>query len=117
MSLKDQVTNAVLTLAQSPKTAGTISAATVASGTGTYLDLIPDDIGKLATLIGIILSIVLIYTHLRKSHLEVKHAKLQMQIMQRREEDRRREIKERKSTGAPVRRAEDKVKDHLDETG
>ena len=59
MSVKDQA----LHLASSPKVAACVSGATTASGLGTILEWIPDDIGKLATLIGICLSAVLIYSH------------------------------------------------------
>lgn len=46
---------------------GTITAAsTVGTGMGTVLDLIPNDIGKLATVVGIVLSALLIYAQVIK---------------------------------------------------
>ena len=48
-----------------PKTAVITAATTVMTGFGHAIDLIPNDIGKVATLIGIVLSMVLIYTHWR----------------------------------------------------
>lgn len=46
---------------------GTITAAsTVGTGMGTVLDLIPNDIGKLATVVGMILSSLLIYAQVIK---------------------------------------------------
>lgn len=48
---------------QSPKVGAAVSTATAGSGLGTLLDLIPNDIGKLATLLGIILTVLLIYVH------------------------------------------------------
>ncbi len=73
MSIKDVATD--------PKVAGAVSTATTALGT--FLDLIPNDIGKLATLVGIALSAVLIYTHIRKGRLE--YQKIQLEIDQLRE--------------------------------
>lgn len=49
------------------KTAAVVAAGTTGTGLGTLLDLIPDSIGKLATLVGVFLSVVLIYTHLRNA--------------------------------------------------
>lgn len=60
---------------QSPKLAASVSAMTTTAGAGTVFDYIPDDIGKLATLIGIILSVILIRVHLaalKKIQLELK---------------------------------------------
>lgn len=42
------------------------AAATISTGTASWLDLIPDNIGKLATLLGIILTSILIATHTYK---------------------------------------------------
>ncbi len=52
------------------RVAATVAGGTVVSGITQVLDLIPDNIGKLATLIGIILSSVLIYIHIRRARLE-----------------------------------------------
>lgn len=46
------------------KTALVVSIGTTGMGYGTWIDLIPDNIGKLGSAIGIILSIVLIVVHL-----------------------------------------------------
>lgn len=50
---------------QSTQTTTVVAVATTGTGLGTILDLIPDDIGKLATVIGILLSLVLIYVHVQ----------------------------------------------------
>jgi hypothetical protein len=65
--LKNFVQNAASELVQSAKIATGVSAATTTSGIATVLEWIPTDIGKLATLIGLILSTVLIFTHWKKS--------------------------------------------------
>lgn len=49
-----------------PKTGYIVGTGTTTSGLGTWMDMIPNDIGKLATLVGICLSLVLIVMHLRK---------------------------------------------------
>lgn len=59
-----EVTQVMLT---DPKAGMAVASATASTGFATIIDLIPDDIGKLATLVGIILSIVLIRNHLKSS--------------------------------------------------
>ena len=62
-------------LTTDPKVAYAVASTTSAAGFGTVLELIPNDIGKLATLVGIVLSIVLIATHARiykKTGLELR---------------------------------------------
>lgn len=61
---------------------------TIGSGLGTALEMIPNDIGKLATLIGIILSVVLIYTHLRKGRIEYEKVRLEIIILKEKEAER-----------------------------
>jgi len=65
-----------------PRTA--ITAATATSGTGfaTLLSWIPADIGKLASLIGIVLSILLIYIHIRKMRLDLRAGEIQIEILE-----------------------------------
>lgn len=58
------------------------------------LGLIPDDITKLASLVGVVLSCVLIVTHTRKGTLEVKLLKMQLLKMQLQEKE-----KDRSETG------------------
>ena len=74
MSVKEVVQH----VAQDPKVASGVSAITTGAGLGTILDWIPNDIGKLATLVGIVLSLVLIWVHGRKGRLE--HKKIQLEI-------------------------------------
>ena len=82
------VKNGLIELGQSAKVASLVSTVTTGTGLGTILDLIPHNIGKLATLVGIVLSLVLIYTHLRKGHLEYKKTLLEIEILKKKEEDR-----------------------------
>ena len=57
---------------QSPKIATTVSIATTGSGISTFLEIVPAYAGTVATLMGIILSSVLIVTHLKKHKLEMR---------------------------------------------
>jgi len=71
---------------------------------GTILDLIPNEIGKLATLVGILLSIVLIYAHI----LAVHKTRIEIEILRAQEADRQAAIKWRVEHREPVRRIDDR---------
>lgn len=71
-----------------PKIAGAVSAGTTTTGLGTILDFIPGEIGKLATLVGICLSLVLIYTHWRKGRIEYQKTQLEIKILMEKEAER-----------------------------
>lgn len=94
-------------LASNPKIASTVSAATTTTGLGTFLDLIPNEIGKLATLVGIVLSLVLIYTHWRKGRIEYTKTQLEIMILMEKEAERIDAANRRKEEGLPARRSED----------
>jgi hypothetical protein len=77
------------------KAAIVVATTTTTTGFGTWLDLIPDNIGKLAAVIGIFLSLVLIYTHLRRGRAESRQAAvkferttLELQLLKDREASR-----------------------------
>lgn len=70
--------NALLT---DPKAASIVSGGTVASGLGTWTDAIPNDIGKIATLIGAILSLIMIYVSLKKNAREAKEFEIKLHIL------------------------------------
>ena len=59
----------------SVKTAGAVAAATITTGLSTWIDLIPDNIGKLASLAGLLLSFVLICVHIHAAWLRHKKNK------------------------------------------
>ena len=94
-------------VAQSPKIAGAVSTATVGTGFAEVLNLIPDEIGKLATLVGIVLSSVLIYTHWRKGHIEYRKVKLEIAALEERQAERLEIARKRKVAGEPTRRSDD----------
>jgi hypothetical protein len=81
-------------LITNPKTAAATTATTTATGLSDWLNIIPDDIGKLATLIGICLSCVLIRIQLKKGKLEyevkeMEKRKLTLEIEQQEEINKR----------------------------
>ena len=57
---------------QSPKIAATVAGATTGSGILTVLEWIPSNIGSVASMVGIILSSVMIYVHLKQHFLKMK---------------------------------------------
>lgn len=69
------------------RVAGVVSTTTMGSGMGVILDLIPNDIGKLATVVGIVLSLVLIFTHLRKGFIERKKIQLEIELLKNKLKD------------------------------
>ena len=62
-----------------PKVAVTVASTTMGTGLGTILDFIPDDIGKLTTVVGGILSVVIIYNLLARLSMARKQDKLESQ--------------------------------------
>lgn len=94
-------------LAQNDKIAATVAAATTGSGTATMFEWIPADVGKLATVAGILLSIVLIYTHWRKGRIEYRKIKMEIDVLAEKERERLERAQRRREQGEPVRRADD----------
>jgi len=75
--------NEIKEILTSPKVAAGVATATTGTGLGTFLEAIPNDIGKLATLVGIVLSVVLIYVHV----LNVRKVKIEIEILRRQSND------------------------------
>lgn len=73
------IKNELIQLTTDVKTGAAVAVTTVGTGASTsYFDLIPSDIGKLASLTGIVLTVILSYTHLltvKKTNLEIKALK------------------------------------------
>ena len=70
-------------LAGSTRVAATTSAATTSTGAATVLDYISSYVGTVATLVGIVLSLVLIYTHWRNGRAEYNKTKLEIELLKR----------------------------------
>jgi len=81
--LKDLIAAQASVVAHSKNVAATVSGSTVGSGIATMLEWIPTDIGKLATLVGLVLSVVLIYTHVTQH--KARMALLKFELEERRE--------------------------------
>ena len=73
-----------------------VAVASMTTGAGTVLDWIPDGIGKLATLVGIGLSILIACVQ----NVKFKKELLELEIMRRKEDERR-------NAGKQLRRSED----------
>ena len=73
-------------ITQDLKVATTVAAGTVTTSLGFALDMIPTSIGKLGTIVGIVLSSVLIYTHIRNGR--ATHTKLMLEIAALRRKER-----------------------------
>lgn len=102
MSGKD-VIQEVLT---NPKAAHLTATLTAGTGLSTVFELIPDDIGKLATLIGIVLSLVLIRTHWKNGRAEYTRIELENKLMRQKISDREEAARFRKAAGLPLREDE-----------
>lgn len=61
---------AIQEIATNPKTGQGVAFWTTGSGLGTVLEWIPNEIGKLATLVGILLSLTLIYANILRIRIE-----------------------------------------------
>ena len=73
MSIKDAIIS-------DPKIGGAVAATTTGSGLAGLLDWLP--LSEVATIVGIILSCVLIYTHLRKGRIEYEKTRLEIKILE-----------------------------------
>lgn len=58
-----------------------VATGTIGSGVATWLNVIPNEIGKLATLVGIILSITLIIMYIRKMRQEARESDLKLELL------------------------------------
>lgn len=66
---------------QSPKVGHAVAAITATAGTSTWMDWIPSDIGKLVSLVGLVLTVVLIRLHWQSlKNKELENVKLKLEI-------------------------------------
>jgi len=77
MSVKETLLN----FAENLKTAIFTSVATVVTGASDVMGWIPDLLGTIAAVVGITLSLVLIYTHLRKGRSEYDKTMIEIEIL------------------------------------
>ncbi len=69
------------------KAAWIVAGTSATTGTATFLDFIPDDIGKLATIISMALGLVLIWSHIAKNLREGRIAKIELLLKKKQLEE------------------------------
>jgi len=94
--LRDTVAQFAKSATEGPATAVSVSAVTTWFNISYLLDKIPDSIGKLAALIGIFLSLVLIYSHIRLGRIKYKNLLLEIKIKEEKLKECHKEIIEQK---------------------
>ncbi len=77
MSVKELIVN--------PKTVAAVSTATTSSGLSTWFEWIPSDIGKVAVVIGILLSSVLLYFNVVNGNLTNRKLRLELKLLREKE--------------------------------
>lgn len=101
----------VNSFANDVKVAATVAMGAMGTGLSMFLALIPNDIGKLASLVAIVLTVVLIRNHLRngrKLDLENEKLRLEVQKLAAQEEERKIVAAGRREQGLPVRRNDER---------
>lgn len=93
--------NNILNVSENPKVAAAVSAVTTVAGVGALLDYLPDLLGCIGLVVGILLTGVLI----KRGRLESKKIQLEIDLLKDRETER---LKERQDSGRPCRRDSDK---------
>lgn len=95
-------------LIQNDKVAATVATVTTSGGLATWFQWMPDDVlAKIATVAGILLSLVLIYTHWRKGRAEHRKIMMEIDVLAEREAERLERAKRRREQMLPVRREDD----------
>lgn len=79
--MKAVLTQIFADVTQNPKTGAIVAAGTTGSGILTKLNLNMENIGNIAILVGAILSVVLIITHIRKDRRETKEHNKRMAVL------------------------------------
>lgn len=71
----------LVSLLHTPKTGAAVAGTTLTTGLSTLMDWLPNSVGEVASIVGIILSGVLIYVHLRKSGREALESEAKIAIL------------------------------------
>lgn len=90
-----------------PRTGIGVAVATISAGVGQAMNVIPDDIGKLGAAVGVVLSLVLIYSHWRNGRIQYEKTRVEIDILQSRERARAEHVKRRLDANLPNRRRDD----------
>lgn len=68
-----------------------VATGTIGTGSMTWMQMIPDDIGKLGTVVGVVLSIVIIASHLLKMRQDARESELREMLLMKQIEAHNRE--------------------------
>lgn len=68
-------------MTESPKIAVSVASATWSSGLAAAFEVIPEDMGKLSAVVGIVLSIVLLITHIKKDRRDTEKHTLEVLLL------------------------------------
>lgn len=74
-------------LAEKIRAGALVASATLGTGMASVTEAIPTDVGKIASAVGIALSIVLIYVHLSRERRDRKKSALELELLRRQLED------------------------------
>lgn len=83
--IKDTIVDTV----SDTKVALVVSSGTTGSGIADILGIIPNDIGKLGVVVGMVLSTVLIITHIRRAYFEYKKGALEIDLLKMQIEEKK----------------------------
>ena len=82
--MRNILTQVATDVSQNQKVAATVATTTTGSGIfTTYLEMIPSDIGKIATLMGAALSLVIIIISIHKHTMFTKRHKIEMKLKEK----------------------------------
>lgn len=81
--MRNIIQDSIQQVTQSAKIATASSITTAGTAGVTWLEWIPEDIGKLAILVSLTLSIVLAYNHVMKNKREKKEHELKVKLMEK----------------------------------
>lgn len=71
-----------IAIVQEPKTGVAVGAGTFATGMANWMECIPNDIGKLVSLIGILVSVIMLIYHVRKDRREERMSRIRYRVKQ-----------------------------------
>lgn len=84
-------------IVQSVKTGHTVATTTIGSGLAGILAIIPDDVAKLATLVGSVLSLVLIVVHIKRYRMDKRSADAELELKELEAQALRRQLEDKEA--------------------
>lgn len=80
--LKEELMRHAPDVLQSPKVAAIVASTTIATGTGTIFEWIPSNIGSIVSVLGGILTTILIVSHIIRIFRDSRHGKLKFEKLE-----------------------------------